>query len=82
MRKPIEFQIGDKVLLYHAETEKHYSEKLDKKWKGPYYIHSVLPHGSYKLRTLSGKILKNPFNTKLLKIYNDREKWNPQITIS
>jgi hypothetical protein len=80
--KPIEFQVGDKVLLYRAETEKHYSGKLNEKWKGPYYIHSVLPHESYKLRAFSGKILKNPFNKKLLKIYNDREKWTPQITIS
>lgn len=80
--KPVEFKIGDKVLLYRAEKEKHYSGKFDEKWKGPYYIHAVLPHGSYKLRDLSGKVLKTPFNGKILKLYYNRQEWNPQIVIS
>jgi len=63
------FQIGDKVLLYKAEKEKQWSGKLDDKWKGPYYIHLVQPKGSYKLRTLSGQVLANPYNGKHLKYY-------------
>jgi len=66
------FAIGDKVLLYRAEKDKQWSGKLDEKWKGPYYIHLVLPNGSYKLRTLTGLVLKTPFNGKLLKLYYDR----------
>ena len=31
IHNPIEFQIGDKVLLYRAETDKHYSGKLNEK---------------------------------------------------
>ena len=75
------FEIGDKVLLYRAEKAKQWSGKLDEKWKGPYYIHIVQPNGSYKLRTLSGQVLKTPFNGRLLKSYNDREQWTPQIVI-
>ena len=37
-------------------------EKLDDKWKGPYYIHEVLLNGSYKIKELDGKILRTPFN--------------------
>ena len=48
------FRIGDKVLLYHADKEKQWTGKLEEKWKGPYYIHMVLPNGSYKLRVYSG----------------------------
>ena len=35
------FAIGDKVLYFRAEKEKYWSEKLDEKWKGPYYVHIV-----------------------------------------
>ena len=65
------FEIGDKVLLYRAEKAKQWSGKLDEKWKGPYYIHIVQPNGSYKLRTLTGQVLKTPYNGRLLKTYRD-----------
>ena len=66
------FKIGDKVLLYRAEKEKQWIGKLENKWKGPYYIHLVLPNGSYKIRQMDGKVLATPFNGRLLKSYKDR----------
>ena len=66
------FAIGDKVLYFRAEKEKQWSGKLDEKWKGPYYIHSVGLHGSYKLRDILGRILKAPVNSTLLKPYHNR----------
>ncbi|CAB4441356.1 unnamed protein product [Rhizophagus irregularis] len=39
------FQIGDKVLYYDAAKEKQWSEKLEEKWKGPYYIHKIVVNG-------------------------------------
>lgn len=81
IKSDTKFQIGDKVLLYRAEKEKQWSGKLDEKWKGPYYVHTVLPNGSYKLRTLEGQVLKIPYNGRLLKVYHDRETWTPQIHI-
>jgi len=80
--KTIEYQIGDKVLLYHAEKEKHYSRKFDKKWKGSYYIHYIIRKDVYRLRTINGKFLTTPINTVLLKPYYDRQNWTPSIIIT
>jgi Integrase zinc binding domain/Integrase core domain len=77
----IQFKIGDKVLLYRAEKEKQWTGKLENKWKGPYYIHLVLPNDSYKIRQMDGKVLTTPFNGRLLKLYSDREQWIPYISI-
>jgi hypothetical protein len=76
-----DFKIGDKVLYYNAAKEKQWSGKLDPKWKGPYYIHEVMLNGSYKLKELNGLIVKTPVNGEWLKIYNDRENFEPIIVI-
>jgi len=81
IHNPIQLHIGDKVLLYKAEKDKQWTGKLEEKWKGPYYIHAVQPNGSYKIRTLSGQVLKTPYNGTLLKIYKDKEGWVPQIVV-
>jgi hypothetical protein len=75
------FKIGDKVLMYDAARDKHFTGKLKPKWKGPYYIHNVLRNGAYKLRTMEGKVLAAPINILLLKTYYTRENWEPVITI-
>lgn len=81
IRTNVKFNIGDKVLLYRAEKEKQWTGKLENKWKGPYYIHAVLPNESYKIRELDGRIVKTPFNGRLLKLYHDRQQWIPYIPI-
>ncbi|KAG9307155.1 hypothetical protein G9A89_016983 [Geosiphon pyriformis] len=48
--KPIEFKIGDKVLLHHTKMEKQWSGKFDSKWDGPFHIKKILGNGAYKLR--------------------------------
>ncbi|KAG9301059.1 hypothetical protein G9A89_015795 [Geosiphon pyriformis] len=48
--KPIEFKIGDKVLLYHTKVEKQWSEKFDSKWDRSFHIEEILGNGAYKLR--------------------------------
>ena len=75
------FKIGEKVLMYDAARDKHFTGKLKPKWKGPYYIHNVLPNGAYKLRTFEGKVLAAPINILLLKRYFDRQGWEPIINI-
>src|SRR3954453_4392502 len=57
LKKEVNFQIGDKVLLYDAKKEKQWTGKFDDKWKGPYYVHSVGRTGSYKIREISGQVL-------------------------
>lgn len=78
----IQYEIGDKVLMYLAIKDKNYSGKLEPNWKGPYYIHDKLKPDVYKLRTLDGKVLRTPINGSLLKKYNERNSWVPQITIT
>ncbi|PKC04105.1 hypothetical protein RhiirA5_379649 [Rhizophagus irregularis] len=76
-----DFQIGDKVLYYDAAKEKQWSGKLEEKWKGPYYIHEIIYKGSYKIKTIKGKILKTPVNGELLKEYIDRTNFEVIIRI-
>ncbi|GBC11726.1 protein NYNRIN-like [Rhizophagus irregularis DAOM 181602=DAOM 197198] len=68
-----EFKIGDEVLRYNAAQQNSKSNKLDDKWSGLYLIHEILLNGSYKLKELDGKILRNPTNGELLKRYFTRE---------
>ena len=75
------FKIGEKVLMYDAARDKHFTGKLKPKWKGPFYIHNVLPNGAYKLRSLEGKVLTAPINILLIKRYYDRQEWEPMISI-
>ena len=56
-----------------AQDQSH-SGKLNPKWKGPFYIHDVLPHGAYKLRTIEGQVLSAPVNGSLLKHYREVEE--------
>jgi hypothetical protein len=75
------FQIGDKILYYDAAKEKQWSGKLEEKWKGPYYIHEIISKGSYKIKTMEGKILKTPVNGELLKEYTDRSNFEVTVRI-
>ncbi|KAG9284629.1 hypothetical protein G9A89_004671 [Geosiphon pyriformis] len=54
--KPVEFKIGDKVLLHHTKVEKQWSGKFDSKWDRPFHIKEILGNRAYKLR-LNNKIL-------------------------
>jgi hypothetical protein len=55
--------------------------KLDEKWKGPYYVHKIMLNGSYQLKELDGKIMRNPVNGELLKKYYDKEEFIPFVVI-
>ena len=81
IKKEVKFEIGDKILLKDAAKEKQWSGKLSPKWKGPYYIHEIIGKGAYKLRTLEGKVLKNPYNIKHLKKYFDRRDNIPLVYV-
>ncbi|GBB87854.1 hypothetical protein RclHR1_14350003 [Rhizophagus clarus] len=75
------FNIGDKVLYYDASKEKQWSGKLEEKWKGPYYIHEIINKGSYRIKTMEGKIMKTPVNRELLKEYIDRRNFEVIVRI-
>src|SRR6266498_802946 len=65
------FQIGEEVLYYDAAKKKHYSDKLEKKWKGPYTINVILLNGSYKIVDQYG-VLCTSINGDRLKRYDQR----------
>ncbi|CAB4477808.1 unnamed protein product [Rhizophagus irregularis] len=64
---PHRYQIGDKVLLRNFKAR-----KLDPKWNGPYYIHDIGPNGTYKLRTMDGRLCKKLVNANHLLPYFER----------
>ncbi|KAG9293081.1 hypothetical protein G9A89_016443 [Geosiphon pyriformis] len=68
--KPVEFKIGDKVLLHCTKVEKQWSKKFDPKWDGPFHIEEILGNGAYKLR-LDNKILTKAVHGDQLKPYCD-----------
>jgi hypothetical protein len=64
------FQVGDQVLYFNVILDHSHSGKFNPKWKGPFIIHQVLPHGAYKLATRERQLLSTPINGNLLKIYH------------
>ncbi|KAG9305086.1 hypothetical protein G9A89_007726 [Geosiphon pyriformis] len=68
--KPVEFKIGDKVLLYHTKMEKQWSGKFDPKWNRSFHIEEILRNGAYKLR-LDNKILIKAAHKDQLKLYHN-----------
>jgi hypothetical protein len=43
----VQFKIGDLVLLYRSQLRE--KQKLQERWKGPYFIHETIGNGAYKL---------------------------------
>lgn len=66
-----QFEIGDKVLYFNVTLDHSHSGKFKPKWRGPFIIQQVLPHGAYKLQTLDGQSLPTPINGNLLKMYHE-----------
>ncbi len=63
------FYIGKEVLYHDAAKEKHYSSKLEKKWKGLYMINAILLNRSYKIADQYG-VLRTLVNGDCLKRYD------------
>ncbi|SRR6266542_1426098 len=65
------FYIGKEVFYHDTTKEKHYSGKLEEKWKGLYMINAILLNGSYKIADQYG-VLRTPVNSDRLKKYDRR----------
>jgi len=62
--------VGDLVLREVANNRVNPSEgKLGPNWEGPYRIYETLPGGAYRLETMGGNHLPNPWNIAKLKKY-------------
>ena len=66
------FYIGKEVLYHDTTKEKHYSGKLEEKWKGSHTINAILLNESYKIAD-QYRVLRTPVNGNRLKKY---DQWN------
>ena len=73
IRRVDHFDMGQKVLYYNAPLDNQHTGKLLPKWKGPYFVHEIRSDGSYRLRTIDGKLLRSPINGTLLKSYREKD---------
>ena len=80
-KKEVRFEKGNKVLMYDSKLEKQWSGKLEAKWKGPFIIKEQLSMGSYILENQFGQPLKEPIHSDRLKLYKDKESWEPHIVL-
>ncbi len=69
LKKEKLFYIGKEVFYHDAVKEKHYSGKLEEKWKSPYMINAILLNGSYKIVDQYG-LLRTSVNGDRLKKYD------------
>jgi hypothetical protein len=79
--KGIDYQIGDKVLLFNVVQSHVHGDKFKDKFDEPFYIHNIVRPGTYKLRTIDGRVRKNPTHADQLKPYLEQTNWEPQIII-
>lgn len=63
------YRIVDKVLLKNFRIK-----KLDPKWTGPYFIHDIKANGTFKLRTLEGKVRKKQVHADQIIPYVERKE--------
>jgi len=53
-----EFNVEDKVLLYHSRV-KLFPEKLHSRWIGPFVVSNIFPYGAVEITSLeTNKVLK------------------------
>jgi hypothetical protein len=65
------FRVGDMVLReVFPNTKEKGAGKLAASWEGPYLIDSVAGNGAYRLTSLDGEMIENPWNARHLKIYH------------
>src|SRR6266496_2427856 len=69
LKKEKLFYIGEEVLYHDAAKKKHYSGKLEEKWKGLYTINAILLNESYKIADQYG-VLRTLVNGDRLKRYD------------
>ena len=74
VKRSNQFEVGTKVLYFNVTLDHSHSGKFSPKWRGPFIIRQVLPHGAYKLQTLDGQSLPTPINGNLLKLYHEQWK--------
>ena len=65
----IPMQIDDKVWVFNSRNEARKGGKLDYHWNGPYSILEQTTKGTYKLKNMLGKTLKQAISSIQMKPY-------------
>ncbi|CAB4444910.1 unnamed protein product [Rhizophagus irregularis] len=74
--------IGDKSYIRRSKR-KQWTGKLNPKMERSILIFIKLEKKErIQLRTMDGKVLRTPVNGSLLKLYHDRQNWEPIIVAS
>ena len=73
--KPVEFKIGQQVLL-KKETFQPWQKALEPKWEGPFVINKVYNNGTYLLKGQTKAV-----NGDRLKEYKDQIYQEPIVII-
>jgi hypothetical protein len=68
----IPLSTGDKVLLYRDVIVTSWSAKLEPKWEGPYYVHSI-KGTTFQLKKITGDLLPFKVHRNQLKKYHDAQ---------
>ena len=70
--KDLDFKVGQTGLLYTPHVQKGLSAKLQRKWKGPYYIVECCQNHTYSLRHADTHVLqKTLVQANRLKSFRD-----------
>ncbi|GBG91989.1 hypothetical protein CBR_g54084 [Chara braunii] len=67
-------KVGDTVLLYDSSLEKQWSQKLDKRWLGPYRVTRCGEHGVDQIEELNGTTWKEWVSGSRLKKFVARDE--------
>jgi hypothetical protein len=71
-----EFNVGDKVLLYHSRL-KLFPEKLRFRWIGPFVVSNVFHYGAVEITSLETNIVLKVNGHRLKPFY---EGWTVELT--
>ena len=62
-------------MLFNVTQSHIHGDKFKDKFDGPFYIYDIVRPETYKLRTIDGRVRKNPIHADLLKPYLERTEW-------
>jgi transposase InsO family protein len=79
---PLEpLNIGDLVLVWQTNVEVNMSAKLEKRYKGPYFISKVKGTTYWLRNRYNGTIHPKPYHRNRLKLYHERHPLSPRPVV-
>ncbi len=76
---PSTFKVGDKVWVYNSRKDTRQGGKLEWNWKGPFEIVEQTTRGTYRLKNMNGKVLKQAVSSNRLKAHKEPDPVESQV---